>query len=74
MQTAHAEIRTQIVYEGVLNKDLYLNNEYLSEGATNFCSRGTLCDQYTMYSDNYNPNTPLNVEAIYMCELLDICK
>ena len=73
-QNKHAEIRTQIVYEGVLNKDLYLNNEYLSEGATNFYSRGTLCDQYTMYSDNYNPNTPLNVEAIYMCELLDICK
>ena len=34
----------------------------------------TLCDQHAMYSDNYNPNTPLNVEAIYMCELLDICK
>ena len=27
-----------------------------------------------MYSDNYNPNAPLNVEAIYMHEVLDICK
>ena len=53
---------------------MYLNNTYLGRGATNFYCRGTLCDQYAMYSDNYNPNAPLNVEAIYMCEVLDICK
>ena len=36
MQNKHAEIRTRIVYESVVNIDLYLNNTYLGRGATNF--------------------------------------
>ena len=54
--------------------ELYLNNTYLAKGATDFYHQGTLSDQYTMYSDNYNPERNFDVRAIYVQELLDICK
>ena len=54
--------------------ELYLNDSYLSKGATHFYHRGTLSDQYAMYSDNYNPERNFDVRAIYVQELLDICK
>ena len=36
--------------------------------------RGTLAQQYAMYSDNYTAAGQLNVKRIYFQEILDICK
>ena len=63
-QKKHCEIRTRIVYEGLLNMELYLDNSYLSKGTTHFYCRGTPADQCAMYSDNYNPDRNLDVRAI----------
>ena len=73
-QNKQSEIWTCIVYEGLQNMGLYLNNTYLTKDATNFYHQGTLSDQYDMYSDNYNPERDFDVRAIYVKELLDIYK
>ena len=56
--------------------DSYLDNIYVSIGARNFYNWGTLPKQYVQYSDNYIPNTgvELDVVALYKQEVLDITK
>ena len=73
-QHKHSEVRTHMVYEGVQNMELYLNNTYLAKGATHSYHRGTLFNHCAMYSDNYNPDSNFDVTQIYIQELLDICK
>ena len=73
-QNKYHEIRTRIVYESVKNMDKYLDTQYAQQGANHLYTRGTLIDQYAMYSDNYRPQEPLDVKKIYMKEVLDICK
>ena len=53
--------------------DMYLDNAYLQMGANHVYWRGSLAQQYTMYSDNYEPNVVLDIANIYKCEVLDIC-
>ena len=43
-------------------------------GANHLYCRGTLAQQYAMYSDNYMPNTELDFASIYKQEVLDICQ
>ena len=52
----------------------YLDNNYVQQGANHLYRWGTLIQQYAMYSDNYRPQETLNVDNIYMQEVLDICK
>lgn len=52
----------------------YLDNNYVQQGANHLYRWGTLTQQYAMYSDNYRPHEALNVDNIYMQEVLDICK
>ena len=73
-QEKHVEIRVRIIYEGVLQRNKYLDDMYISHGATNFYRRGTLVEQFAMYSDNYNPINGLNVNKLYEQEIIDICK
>ena len=51
----HTEICVCIIYEAVLNMEMYMGHNYISNGAYNFYDRGTLPEQYAQYSDNYNP-------------------
>ena len=73
-QEKHYEVRTRIVYESVINIDKYLNSEYLQHGANHRYRRGTLAQQYVMYSDNYTAAGWINAKRIYIQEILDICK
>ena len=73
-QNRYHEIRTRIIYESVQNMDKYLDTHYAEHGANHFYRRGSLVEQYAMYSDNYRPQEPLDVQKIYMKEVLDICK
>ena len=73
-QSCYDEIRTRIIYESVQNMDMYLDNAYLQMGANHIYHRGSLAQQYAMYSDNYEPNVVLDIANIYKCEVLDICK
>ena len=41
-QAMYTEIRVRIIYEAVQNIDKYLDDIYVSRGATNFYERGTL--------------------------------
>ena len=52
----------------------YLDNIYVSVGAHNFYDRGTLTEQYAMYSDSYIPNTGNGVDVLdlYKQEVMDI--
>ena len=52
----------------------YLDNNYVQQGANHLYRWGTLTQQYAMYSDNYRPHETLNVDNIYMQEVIDICK
>ena len=73
-QECHAEIHTRIIYESVNNIDTYLDNAYLQMGTNYLYHRGTLAQQYAMYSDNYQPDRVLDVTSIYKQEVLDICQ
>ena len=44
---------------------MYLDKVYLQIGANHLYRKGTLAQQYAMYSDNYMPNTELDVSRIY---------
>ena len=52
----------------------YLDNIYVSVGAHNFYDRGTLTEQYAMYSDNYIPNMRNEVDVLdlYKQKVMDI--
>ena len=63
-----------IIYEAVLNMAMYLDDNYVSNGAHNFYDHGTLTEQYVQYSDNYNPHATFNMVRLYKQEMLDICK
>ena len=62
------------MYEAVNNMVHYLDKHYVQQGANHLYRWGTLIQQYAMYSDNYRTQETLNVDIIYMQEVLDICK
>ena len=70
----YTEFRVCIVYELVQNKDIYLNDTYVSKGASIIYGRGSTVDQIAMFSEHYNPMLRLDTETLYNLELLDICK
>ena len=57
----HTEIHVHIIYEAVLNMEMYMDYNYVSNGAYNFYDHGTLPEQYVQYSDNYNPQATFNM-------------
>ena len=73
-ENRYPEIRVRIIYEAVLNMAVYLDDNYVSNGAHNFYDRGTLPEQYAQYSDNYNPHATFNMERLYQKEVLEICQ
>ena len=64
----------ELSMRAVNNMAHYLDNNYVQQGANHLYRQGTLIQQYAMYSDNYRPQETLNVDNIYMKEVLDICK
>ena len=52
---------------------MYINNDYVSKGASIIHRRGSTVDQIAMFSKNYNPVERLDTEKVYKLELLDIC-
>ena len=52
---------------------MYLNNDYISNGAGIIHRRGSTVDQIVMFSENYNPEVALDMEKMYNMEVLDIC-
>ena len=62
-ESHHKEIRLLLVVEGVRNKVHYLENTYLSLGASHIHGRGTFPQQYALFSGQWYPNTG-NVEEI----------
>ncbi|XP_048243037.1 uncharacterized protein LOC125375972 [Haliotis rufescens] len=70
------EIRARIITEQVLNKNLYLSNDYMCQGITPPSSR-SLPKQFAMYSDHFIPGIELTsstIETIYENEILAITK
>ena len=49
-----------------------INHNYISIEAHNFYNHGTLPEQYTQYSDNYNPHVTFNMSHLYKTKVLDI--
>ena len=50
-ETHHGPLRMRICREGVLNKERYLNHEYVSYGVTDVPGRSTLPIMYAQFSD-----------------------
>ena len=73
-ENRYMEIHVHIIYEVVLNMTMYLDNNYVSNGAHHFYDWGTLPEQYAQYSDNYNPHATFNTLRLYKQEVLDICE
>ena len=71
-ENCHTEIHVRIIYKAVLNMVMYLDDNYVSNGAHNFYDKGTLPKQYAQYTDNYNPHSTFNVLRLYKQEVLDI--
>ena len=73
-ETIYLKMRVRIVYKPIINLNAYLDNIYVLVGAHNFYDRGTLPEQYVMYSHNYIPNmgNELDVLDLYKKEVMDI--
>ena len=67
------ELWVRIIYKLVEKKDMYLNNDYVSKGASIIHRRGSTVNKIAMFSENYNPVDTLDTEKMYNLELLDIC-
>ena len=63
-QDLYMEMRVRIVYEAVQNYDKYIADFYVSNGAVNLYTRGTLPEQYAQYSENFNPYVNFNLRTI----------
>lgn len=61
-QHQHLEMRTRIVYEACLNKNHYLNNDYIRNCTNHEYSRAPIFEQFAQYADCYVPSAGLNVE------------
>ena len=70
----HKEIRVRIVYEAIQNMDKYLDNQYVSLGAQNLYGKATLVKQFAIYTEEFCPNTPLDVLDLYKKEVMEIHK
>ena len=70
----HKEIRVRIVYEAIQNMDKYLDKQYVSIGAQNLYGRATLVEHFAMYTEEFCPNTPLDVLDLYKKEVMEIRK
>ena len=76
-QNHHREIRVRLVIEGVKNKCMYLDNEYLKLGATHVHKRGTFPQQYALFIGQNLPSCGSiddTVEVIYDRDILDLRK
>ena len=73
----HLELRARIVVEGVLNKDLYLNNNYLERGATYIHGNAQLPTVFASFSEYYTPGQLLtddSISCIYSLEIHSVAK
>lgn len=69
------ELRVRIVIEGVLQKDKYLNNDYLLEDLSNFALPGGPALQLCYMSGQYDEkNHPDDVELIYNADIFHFRK
>ena len=76
-ESRHREIRAHIVAEGIRNKELYLDNNYLTHGTTHIHQWGTFPQQYVMFSGQFIPpagNLDDLMGVIYDKEMFEICK
>ena len=62
--------------EGIINREYYMDNDYLSNGATLIHSRGTFPQQYALFSGQYfhpvGGNIDDIVNTVYEKELLSV--
>ena len=76
-ESMHLQMRAMIVIEGILNKNLYLDHDFLKRGATYLRDEETLPVLYAQYSDFYVSGQRLTadtVEYIYWREIHDCTK
>ena len=64
-ENRYTEICVRIIYEAVMNMEMYMDDNYVSNGAHNFHDHTTLPEQYALYSDNYNPHATFNMVRLY---------
>ena len=74
-ESHHKEIRLLLVIEGVRNRVHYLDNNYLSMGASHIHRKCTFKQQYALFSGQHYPNTGNVddiVETIYETEMMQL--
>ncbi len=70
-------MRGRVVYEGIINKEHYLCEDYLNKGATKHYKRRRLAQIFAQYSQQYEAGqevTQTVVERIYEQEMLQVAK
>ena len=72
-QERYAEFCVQIIYELVLQKNMYLSDDYVSKRASIVHDRGNTVDQIAMFFEQYNPVQRLANEEYFKLKVLNIC-
>lgn len=74
-QNHHHEVRARMIIEAVVNKHIYLDEEYLKQGATFLHKRSTLPVIYATYSEYFEDEhlSPNAISALYDLEVMGIC-
>ena len=73
----HLEITARLLIDGIINKDYYVNAEFLNRGATYIREDETLPEVYVKYSDHYvngQKITENTIDYIYSQKLHDCAK
>ena len=69
----HVELRARIVIEGVINKNRYLDNAYLSVGSSCVRSTGSYTEQYALFSGQHAHGDLQDViESVYEQEMVEM--
>ena len=76
-ESMHLEIRARIVLEGILNKNKYINEDYLKIGCTTRLSEESITVAYAKYSDFYVSGqriTDESIDCLYSMEIYECAK
>ena len=69
----HIELRARIVIEGVLHKNRYLDNAYLSMGSRSLRTTGSYTEQYALFSGQHAHGDLQDViKSVYEQEMLEM--
>ena len=70
----HVEMRVRLIYEAIVNANIYLNNRHLSKGAQIVYRRGSPCATIALYSPGYRNDAARDIVGCYQHDVMEVVR